>query len=277
MSSRIRTVAKRILPAPLHGGFFKDVWERFKLARDASVLRQSYPDVPSIRISSAAIERSRGQGYSGQICQDMFLERLFPQPAGRFIDIGANNPEANSNTYYFERKGWTGYAFDPMRSLKDRWTVRSGTQFINAGISDKRETRNFVEILPKVGWEHQLSSFREFVRDEDMREYDFLEYTVECSPISDFIAASEPVDFASIDVEGAEGLILRGFDFESNPPTAIMLENVSKIGGEDAHRDFLANNGYKFIARLHASDDLFVRADFAVPAEFTALVKAHLE
>lgn len=275
MSSSMRALAKRVLPHSLAHGLFKRVWEKLKLQRDRQAFSATNPGVPYVYLDPGEVAKLRAQGFFGQIGQDYFLDLLFDQPNGRFIDIGANNPQANSNTLYFEKKGWQGYAFDPLRSLGDRWKSRPRTCFFNAGISDKVETRTFVEILPRVGWEHQLSAFEEFVRAEDLREYESIRYPVECAPVSHFIDRADQFEIVSIDVEGAESLILAGFDFSGSPPLAIMLENVSRIGGVDAHRELLRGHGYKLAARLNASDDLFVHESHPMPERFLLALHRH--
>lgn len=274
MPSNLRAFAKKVLPSPLRS-LSKRVWERLKLSQDKARFAASFPGTPYVVLGKDEIAALREKGFNGQIGQDYFLDLLFEQDSGRFLDIGANNPFANSNTYFFEQKGWTGFAFDPMKSLLEKWSARPGTTFVNAGISDRSETRTFVEIKPRVGWEHQLSSFREFVREEDMREFDYVEYPVECGPISQFVPTGEIFDIASIDVEGAEALILTGFDFANSPPKVIVLENVQQMGGLDEHRHTLAEQGYKIVARLNASDDLFVHKDHAVPAAFEQALARH--
>ena len=259
MTAKLRAFAKRILPASIARAIAKPVWERIKRRQDKAAFRANYPTVPYIYFRPGEIDAIRAKGYYGQIAQDYFIDLLFDKTDGRFLDIGANNPEANSNTFALEQKGWTGFAFDPMRSLAERWAGRKGTTFVNAGISDRAEVRRFVEVIPNVGWEHQLSSFREFMRAEDLKLYEHIEYDVECAPISSFLTENEVFDFVSIDVEGAEGLILKGMDFDTAPPRAILLENVSEIGGSNEHRRFLEGKGYMLIARIHASDDLFVQ------------------
>lgn len=275
MSSRLRSLAKRVLPHSLAHGVVKRVWEKIKLTRDHAAFRAGNPDARYVYLSRDEIGAIRSRGYHGQIGQDYFLDLLFDQQKGSFIDIGANNPDINSNTLFFEEKGWDGFAFDPLRSLGDRWQSRPKTKFVNAGISDKVETRTFVEILPRVGWEHQLSAFEEFVRPEDVREYESVRYPVECAPVSHFVQADGAFQFVSIDVEGAEALILAGFDFSAAPPKAILLENVSQIGGVDAHRELLKGHGYKLAARLNASDDLFVHESHPMPQPFLIALSRH--
>ena len=274
MRINARALAKRLLPGSRPRRIAKRVWERVKRQRDRSAFKAVWPDAAFVYLSHAEIHALRARGYRGQVAQDYFLDLLFDGRTGRFADIGANNPEANSNSWFLERKGWSGYAIDPMRSLAGKWSVRPATRFINAAISDRRETREFVEIIPKAGWEHQLSAFREFVRDEDLRDYEHRSYPVECAPLSDFVAADERLDLVSIDVEGAEGLILAGLDFASNPPAAIVMENVSRIGGENSHRRQLCDRGYVLVARLNMSDDLFVHRSLPLPRAFEEALTA---
>lgn len=185
-----------------------------------------------------------------------------------FLDIGANNPFSISNTLFFEKKGWTGYAFDPIESLKVLWTQRPNTIFVNAAISEQYEKKPFIEIKPKNGWGQGLSGFAEYVRQEDLRDFEYSEYTVECAPLSYFIKDDIRFDFVSIDVEGAEGLILRGLDLSKSAPLAIVIENNREMGGSEEYRRFLSDKGYKLVARINASDDLFVHQDHQIPAKF---------
>lgn len=251
----------------------KKVWEAYKFAADRKAFLRQNPSSHYVIFSKTLLQGLREQGFFGQIGQDYILSLLFDQSDGVFVDIGANLPIAISNTYFFERKGWTGFAFDPMESLKDKWLDRPSTVFINAGISDKVETREFVEIIPNVGWEHTLSGFREYVRSEDLRDYDHVSYMVECGPVDHFLDSGTSIDFVSIDVEGAEGLILAGFDFAKNPPKVIILENNQVMGGHQQHRDTLDGHGYDLVARINASDDVFVHESHIVPQAFLTALK----
>lgn len=269
MSMVLRSAAKRILP-PFARTTAKKVWESYKFSADRKAFLRQNPDAKFVLFSKEQLKEFRERGFYGQIAQDYILSLLFEHDDGVFVDIGANLPVAISNTYFFEKKGWSGFAFDPMKSVKDAWQARSNTKFVNAGISDKVETRQFVEIKPKAGWEHALSGFKEYVRAEDLRDYDHVTYEVECGPVHHFIDPATQVDFVSIDVEGAEALILRGFDFSKSPPKAIVLENNQVLGGEQVHRETLFAHGYRLLARINASDDLFVHSSLAVPAQFRA-------
>src|SRR5262245_11749665 len=50
--------------------------------------------------------------------EDILLDRLFKdQPRGTFVDVGANHPVLDNNTYFFYVRGWRGYNLEPIRRL----------------------------------------------------------------------------------------------------------------------------------------------------------------
>lgn len=269
-----RSLAKRLLPSPYLRKHAKVVWESIKISNDRKNFRKFNADTPYIIFSAAQLAEIKAQGYCGQIVQDYFLDVLFDKSDGMFLDIGANNPFKISNTLFFEKKGWKGYAFDPIKSLKELWKQRPNTTFINAAISENYEQKPFIEIVPKNGWGQGLSGFAEFVRKEDLRDFDYNEYVVECAPLSHFIEDDIRFDFVSIDVEGAEGLILKGLGLERSAPLAIVIENNRQMGGSEEYRRFLFDRGYRLVARINASDDLFVHADHDIPARFQTVLAA---
>ncbi|WP_086738193.1 FkbM family methyltransferase [Erythrobacter colymbi] len=270
-----RSIGKRVIPnGPLRRQA-KILWDEAKVFRDRRAFGRANKGVSYVDLSKDQIKQIQSQGYFGQICQDYFLDFLFPYEKGVFLDIGANKPDSISNTLFFEKKGWTGYAFDPIRSFKELWKSRPNTVFINAGVSKSYGVQAFVEIQPKEGWEHALSGFKEYVRAEDMRDYDYVEYEIECGPVSHFIDANVRFDFVSIDVEGAEDLILSSIDFDTNPPRAIVLENNHEIGGTQRYRDLLASKGYRILLRINASDDIFVHSSHEVPEKFNEVLSQY--
>jgi len=54
-----------------------------------------------------------------------------------------------------------------------------------------------------------------------------------------------------------------------------MLESVQEMGGLDEHRHALAKHGYRILARLNASDDLFVHASHTIPEAFQQAIARH--
>lgn len=63
--------------------------------------------------------------FYSQCGQDFFVDFLLNgKKDGIYLDIGGNDPIVINNTYYFEKKGWNGLAFEPLKNiLKDGRSV----------------------------------------------------------------------------------------------------------------------------------------------------------
>src|SRR5436305_14357375 len=48
-----------------------------------------------------------------QNAEDMLLDALFRGRPGTFVDIGANHPFTDNNTYFFYVRGWRGVNVEP--------------------------------------------------------------------------------------------------------------------------------------------------------------------
>jgi len=203
----------------------------------------------------------RANGYHSQYGQDYFLwtEYFGDKQAGKFIDIGANKPIINSNSFFFEQKGWTGVAFDPLKYLEPEWLEQRGTPFVCGAVSDSMGEQMFIEILPSQGWEHALSGFKGHVREEDLKIYQHKEYIIEVRPLSAHLSNHGTVDLILIDVEGAEMQVLKGIDFSVFSPHYLLIENDGILGGCESIRDYLKDLGYECVARIAATDDFFVK------------------
>lgn len=258
------SVLRKPLKRALHGTPFyraaKWSWDRLRIIEDRGAFKASHPDAAYVSYSKPELAKFRQAGFYSQFGQDHYLWnnifKDYPQP-GFFVEVGANHPRANSNTLLFEQKGWRGVAFDPIASFKPMWEKERSTKFHNVAVSAQRETRRFVEILSDAGWEHALSSFEGFVRPDDLAVHKSRTYDVKCGPLSDYVEDGQKVDIILIDVEGAEELVLAGIDFDRHAPRYFLIENMAKPGGSPRIRDILAEKGYRLIARVGATDDLF--------------------
>jgi FkbM family methyltransferase len=224
------------------------------------VFSKRYPGVSFVNYSQEALAEYRRQGFCSQFGQDYYLyNNIFYgyNSGGFFIDIGGNHPTTNNNSYFLETKGWTGLAFDPLERFRDAWISQRKATFHRIAISGKSAERNFIEILPKDGWEHTLSGFEDRVRAEDLAIYESKKYKIRTAPLREFLPRSQHVDLLLIDVEGAELEVLAGIDFTEIAPSYILIENDGEVGGSLALRCKMESFGYKLIARIGLTDDLF--------------------
>jgi FkbM family methyltransferase len=171
------------------------------------------------------------------------LLSFFGDDPGIFVDIGANDPRIGSVSWPLEQVGWTGILVEPLadeaKKLREarRATVfevacgppeQDGmdVDFLVAGIFSTLKNRLMVPrstIPPVVG-------------------------TVRVRTLDSILAEAQisSIDLLSIDVEGAEIDVLRGFSLERFKPRLILIED--HVRDWSKHR-YLQSRGYKLIRR----------------------------
>lgn len=239
----------------------KLLYEQYKKRIDTWRTLAIHPDVEVVNFSRQKIERLHAEHYKSQFGQDYYLlKKIFANhSSGSFIEIGANHPIKNNNSYAFEKAGWTGWAFDPLSRFRESWQSEREAAFILAALSDANGKRLFVEFEGNQGWEHKLSGFADSVRPEDLKIHSHRTYEVECHPLDYFLPNLSHVDLALIDVEGAELSVIAGLGLDKIQIDWILVENVMKLGGDEKVREVLLKKGYIFRARIASTDDLFQR------------------
>jgi FkbM family methyltransferase len=175
-----------------------------------------------------------------------------------YIDVGANHPVLNSNTYLFYQRGGRGVCVEPNPAL---WRVlkreRPRDMCLNAGVAatasgaadfyvmsstplgtfSKEEARKYVE---DKNYGHQ--EIREVIRLPLLTIHDILEKYF-----------TAPVDILSVDTEGYDLDIVRSIDYSRHRPKLICVETarydesgtVRKLYEVNEH---LEQNGYVLFA-----------------------------
>ena len=171
------------------------------------------------------------------------LLNFFGGELGTFVDIGANDPRIGSVSWPLEQAGWTGILIEPLadeaKKLREARTAtvfeiacgppeQDGLEvdFLVAGIFSTLKNRLMV---PKP-------TVRQVVRKIRVRTLD--------SILAETQVAN--IDLLSIDVEGAEIDVLRGFSLELYKPRLILVED--HVRDWSKHR-YLQSRGYKLIRR----------------------------
>ncbi len=228
----------------------------------AQQLTRRYPGIEIVDFSPEVLERKRAEGFMSQHGQDLFLQAHLGSGAsqGVFIDIGCNHPLEGSNSAWFEACGWTGYAFDPQARFAEEWAALRRTPFISAAISRESALRDFVDFTVNEGWEHVISGFADYVSPAHVRALPHRIRQVPSGPLRVLVPDLGRVDLVMIDVEGAEQEVLDGIAFESLLPRCLMIENDKVPGGSDDLRARILAAGYRYVARIGGTDDVFERA-----------------
>lgn len=155
---------------------------------------------------------------------EKMLEYL-PRSPGVFVELGANDGYSYSNTYFLERMcGWRGVLIEPLPYLHGICQrMRPRSQCFNvACVADESTTSvTIVDADVMSVTLGQQDPERERARINSSTRFDVPATTL--SSVLD--RANEPdIDFASIDVEGAELAVLDGLDLSRHTPTFLLVE-----------------------------------------------------
>jgi FkbM family methyltransferase len=163
--------------------------------------------------------------------------------SGYFVDVGANEPQRGSQSWQFEQLGWTGVLVEPQPDLAAQLQQNRRARVVAAACSAP-ENAGGTMTLHLSG---PYSSLRpELVVAGVTPRGTIAVPTCTLNDVLDQVAAPTPVDFLSIDVEGHELEVLRGFDFLHWRPRLILIEDhVTSLA---THR-FLVRSGYRLFRR----------------------------
>jgi len=192
--------------------------------------------------------------YYSQFGQDRFLHENYYMntPRGRFIDIGAHDGITGSNTFFFEALGWRGICIEPIKELFDQLTLNRTCVLRNLALSDKVGEAYFKRIkghsemlsglVDQYSPEHLSRIQKEFA--EHVQEEELIK--VRTSTFNTEIPAGH-YDILSIDVEGAEGTILKSIDWNKYQIDHLVVE--FNDGSDDGLQGYLERLGYTTVVR----------------------------
>jgi FkbM family methyltransferase len=190
---------------------------------------------------------------------------------GFFLDVGANHPEFNSNTFFFEKqRGFSGIALDPLEQYRSGWAeMRPRTRFLNWAAGSGPGQIQFFQHANTDGWADQLSFTALSGRGPTGQGEGRM---VRMVALADIPELPTDVAFASIDVEGAECEVLKGFR-ETLRPRVLVVENCFGPVGDRALRKQVRGMGYELVGRISYIDDVYLRADLAATSPRLADLK----
>lgn len=202
--------------------------------------------------------------YYSQNGQDRYImETYFPlQTEGLFVDIGANDGITLSNTYAFEKRGWTGYCIEPLDDMfKLLVQNRPASKCIHAIISDVTGKSEFLSI---EGYSQMLSGElkkydpRHLERvDREIAYYGGSKKVVKVNSYRfEDIIKHKVIDYLSIDVEGGELDIIKNINFQKYFVKIISIENNFK---DNYMINLIMSFGFDYMGTL-GGDNIFKNA-----------------
>ena len=205
---------------------------------------------------------------------DLIIDYIFKdKDIGTYVDVGAQHPISNNNTYLLFKRGWNGINIDLDRKNIDLFNIsRPNDINLNYAISDKEGETDFyfyhesspINTLNKKVKEYQKAKISEIKKIN----------TLTLNNVFKKINFDKNIDYLNIDVEGYEDKVLSGFDINKYKPSVVSVEyldlKMKKLEFKNNNLDNLLNsniykyfndNNYYFVNWLH-SDLIFIHKDF---------------
>jgi FkbM family methyltransferase len=163
-----------------------------------------------------------------QLGQDIFvLDFTDFKVGGTFLEIGATDGVALSNTYILEKCfGWTGFLCEPARGWREQLIKnRTSTLVFDAIWNVSGATLDFKETLQK-----EFSTISHFSDLDTLSRFrsDGSHYPVNTLSLADLVISHgipNDLDYLSLDTEGSEFDIIENIDFELFHPKVITIEH----------------------------------------------------
>ena len=222
--------------------------------------------------------------YFAQFGEDRILDAIFlHRSEGNCVEVGANDGMTDSMTYHFELFGWNCLLVEPIPDLARKISVKRNCIVKNYAASSEEGEASFIiaeEALGMSGLELTRKQLQAITRAGGTQK----EIKVRKKTLDGILEESNfrEIDFISIDVEGHELEVLKGFSLEKFNPRIVLLEDNSNQT-DAAVQNYMKSKGYIIFKRTGVNDWYALENDreLIVPEQIKAFqeerAKAYLE
>jgi FkbM family methyltransferase len=181
--------------------------------------------------------------------EDVILWRALKHVAlGFYVDIGAQDPVADSVSLSFYQRGWRGVHVEPVAQYAQKLrAARPDEQVIEAAIGRSQKTIRLFE-FPDTG----LSTASEAIAQTHIAKgFSNRSKEVACIPLSQLLDAQgdRPIHWLKIDVEGMEQDVIESWPPSLVRPWIVIVESTKPNSREASFTDWeskLLALGYEF-------------------------------
>lgn len=205
--------------------------------------------------------------WFSQFRQDEIVSRLLHgKRGGYFVDLAANDPVRISNTYSLERHfDWNGLCLEPNPVY---WSALSYRKCRVVGaVIGSRKMQEVTFRFPKEKAPTGGILGDQFDNKEDKYNEGRSRYTVTLLEIFDRFHVPPVIDYFSLDVEGAEDLVMASFPFSKYRFNVMTVERPSaELSG------ILVGNGYNLLTTIkRGTETLWVHQSILETIDMAAL------
>jgi FkbM family methyltransferase len=201
-----------------------------------------------------------------QNMEDILLDRVFAGRVGTFLDIGANHPYVDNNTYFFYLRGWRGVNVEPSPECQALYREHRPLDCnLGMAVSDADGDLPFFEVRGPDGLTGLSTLSAEVSETHRAAGYDVIERTVPVRTVAQLVEEHRiaPPDILSVDVESHEAAVLRGVPWSTWRPVVLVIESTAPLSELASHRAWeptLLDNGYVF-ATFNGVNRFYLRED----------------
>jgi len=185
--------------------------------------------------------------FHSQFGEDRYIYKNIDLPEkGVFVDVGAGHPIYLSNTYFFEKNGWTGVCIDADPNQhkylkKERANVEWAAIAAEEGEVEFSQAYSptYSSTVKKEAYKGLMKiPFKKTIRVPSLK----LETVLEKYNIG-------IIDLLDIDVEGTELDVWKTFDYEKHKPKVIIIEYYTFGLADNSQniKDFFSKLPYKLV------------------------------
>ncbi len=204
----------------------------------------------------------RGESFSLNEL-DLKLKPYLDFERGYFIEAGANDGLAQSNTLFYEKfRQWTGLLIEPIPDLAAQCRLnRPRCAVENCALVPFHYPRQTIEMrycnlmsLVKGAMKDEAADLDHIRRGCEVQKISTYQLTVPARTLTSLLDQHHPpaIDFLSLDVEGFELDVLKGMDFDKYTPKWMLVEARSR-----AEMESFLHPWYETVAQLSHHDVLF--------------------
>jgi FkbM family methyltransferase len=208
----------------------------------------------------------------GQLMQDLFVDYILNKDNGFFVEVGACDGLAESNTFWLEKnRNWNGILCEPA----EFWHEELLKNRPNCIIEKKPifiESQKFVNFYLEKGSRSYVGNNNKKKREPgEIEDGPFRGYkgpgnffSLESISLNQlFLKHSvDRIDYLSIDTEGSEFDILNDLDFTKFKPSIITIEHAHEKLKRKKIFSLLKNNNYSRVFKsITRFDDWYINND----------------
>ncbi|MGF1480725.1 MAG: FkbM family methyltransferase [Cyanophyceae cyanobacterium] len=195
--------------------------------------------------------------FHSQFGEDRYIYKHLKLPKrGVFVDVGAGHPSYLSNTYFFEKNGWTGVCIDA-DPAQIQLLKKARANVESAAISAQDGEINFSQAyFPDYSSSLNREAYKGRLKIPVKKTIKVPSYRLE-TVLEKYQIGQ--IDLLDIDVEGTEIEVWQSFDYQKHQPKVVIIEyqTFGLADNSQKIKEFFLNLPYKLV-RVTCTNFIFL-------------------